>query len=163
MSKTVFLDNFQPILKNKLKLVNCHQPSYGTVSIECKTESGYFCKLNTGFYLYRHNSYVDFSPYGWSDFHKSITSKITTNQKEFTKLETFDLECRYLIGIHKSNLRPLFPTNNFTRELSTQEEKAFRLFVLDFSVKYEELFKQFKFEKELQTLYSELENFGTTV
>lgn len=163
MNKTIFLDNFQPDVKDKQKIVNNHQTSYGVVSIECKTDLGYFCKLNTGLYLFRHSCYIDFSPYGWSDFHKSITSKITTDQKEFRKLETFDIECRYLIGIHKSNLRPLFPVNNFTKELSTAEEKQFRLFVNDFTNKYEELFKQFKFEKELQDLYSELENFGITV
>lgn len=163
MSKTIFLDNFQPDVKNNLKVVNRHQPSYGTVSIECKTENGYFCKLNTGIYLFRHSCYADFSPYGWNDFHKSITSKTTSDQKEFRKLETFNIECRYLLGIHKSNLRPLFPVNNFTKELSTAEEKQFRSFVNEFANKYEELFKQFKFEKELQTMYSELENYGVTV
>lgn len=163
MNNVVFLDNLQQDPNNKNRFNNKPKQAYGSVSIKCKTDLGYYCKLNTGIYLFRYGSYEESSPYGWKDFHKIITSKTTTSQKEFNKLETFNVECRYLIAIHISNLRPLFTDKNFTKELNRGDSKIFADFVSEFENKYNNLFKQFKFETQLEKMYSELEDFGTTV
>lgn len=163
MNKTIFFDNFVPDSKNPNKHINVHQRAFGDVSIGFRLEYGYFCKLNTGFYAFRYPHYADSSPYGWMDFHEKITSVHTTKSADYRKLKEFDLECRYLIGIHKNNLRPIFNNGDFSRELTRQENNQLTSYLNEFSEKYQKLFERFKFENELELLYSDLEDYGITL
>lgn len=163
MNKIIFFDNFVQDPKNLNKFTNNHARAFGDVIIGFKLEHGYYCKLNTGLYAFRHAHYIESSPYGWSDFHKKITSNFSSNERENRKLKEFDLECRYLIGIHKSNLRPIFINNSFSKELTRQENNQLTSHLQEFSEKYQKLFERFGFNEELQNLYMELENYGICV
>lgn len=164
-NKYVFLDEFRQDIKNPNKHTNHPQKSFGFVSIEFSSESGDFVRLNTGIYLYRNSCFMKTSPYGWLDFHKYICSNPSnySNNNLARKVKEFDIECRYLLGIHKNNLRPLFPTNDFSRELNRQENSNFTKYVEDFYSKYKQLFNRFKYDNVFEELESSLENFGLVV
>ena len=161
MNKDIYLDNFvkKSILTNSY--VNSPQRAFGDVLEYCFLSDAHYARLNTGIICFRPSSYLQESPYGWKDLHKKIIlSTVPENKREQHKLDTFDIECRYLLGIHKANLRTILKTNDFSRELTRQENSDFTQFVKDFLENFNKLFLKFGHNEYLDQVNRDIQNYG---